>query len=355
MCQKLDILVKWCDKSGMVINEDKTQFMAFTNNADDKLPIILRLHHGRVVVKHCTEYKYLGAIITSDGKATTRMSKHGTSKEKDMNKLTIFLQTNKNAPYAVKKLVVDACFTASLLYGCESWLGIKPDESLKVMYMKAVKMLLGVRQSTANDTCLIESGYPSLEALIRQRQKKFLDKMIDDRKEMTDDPLMFCLKLTEQDNPHMQKYIKDLLSEPDDIIEKDLSVIKTRVMASTQTKAVTYRTFNPELSVHSIYGTNTEDIVEDDLRTSFTRLRLSSHRLRIETGRWSRIAPEDRVCQCGEDVQSEEHVLCRCPLSQEIRRSYGFETIDFHSFMTSPKTKQQLAMVNKILNIYKDL
>jgi hypothetical protein len=221
--------------------------------------------------------------------------------------------------------------------------------------MKAVKMLLGVRHSTANDTCLIESGYPSLEALIRQRQKRFLEKMIEDRKEMTDDPLMFCLKLTEQDNPHMQKYIEDLLNEPEDIIEKDLSAIKARVIASTQTKAVTYRAFNPELSVHDIYAANTEDIVEDDLRTAFTRLRLSSHRLRIETGRWSRIAPENRICQCGEDVQSEEHVLCRCPLSEEIRRSYGCETIDFYNFMTSPKTKQQLAMINKILNVYKDL
>ena len=123
----------------------------------------------------------------------------------------------------------------------------------------------------------------------------------------------------------MQRYIKDLLDEPDGIIESDLP-IKTRVLASTRTKAVTYRSFNPDLLVHSIYTTDNEIIMDDDLRTAFTRFRLSSHRLKIETGRWARIDPENRVCQCGEDVQSEEHVLCQCSLVNEIRKSYGCET-----------------------------
>ena len=31
LCKKLNVLVEWCDKSGMVINEDKTEFMGFCN------------------------------------------------------------------------------------------------------------------------------------------------------------------------------------------------------------------------------------------------------------------------------------------------------------------------------------
>ena len=103
LCEKLNVLAQWCNKSGMVLNEDKTQFMAIGAETCDKVPIVLHLHHGTVYVKHCSEYKYLGAIITSDGKVSTSMAKHSSSKEKDMNKLTIFLQRNKNAPYAVKK------------------------------------------------------------------------------------------------------------------------------------------------------------------------------------------------------------------------------------------------------------
>ena len=185
--------------------------MAFNSSEEDKSAIILQLEHGRVVVEHCNEYKYIGAIITRDGKATSRIAEHTTSKQKDMNKLTIFLQKNKNAPYTVKKVVVDACFTTSLLYECESWPGVKLNGTLKAMYMKAAKMLLGIRQSATNDVCLVEAGFPSLEALVGHRQKKILEKMLEDRKELNNDLLMFSLKITAQDNPYTNKYIKELL------------------------------------------------------------------------------------------------------------------------------------------------
>jgi len=49
----------------------------------------------------------------------------------------------------------------------------------------------------------------------------------------------------------------------------------------------------------------------DQLRA--IRLRLSSHRLPIETGRWSRIPRDQRFCSCGM-VQTEVHLICLCPI-----------------------------------------
>ena len=231
-------------------------------------------------------------------------------------------------------------------------MGVKVSGTLQAMYIKAVKMLLGVRQSTTNDMCLIEAGYPSLQALVHHRQKTFFEKMIAKRGNMTDDPLIFSLKMTEQDNPHMHKYINDLIEEPRNILEKDLATIKARVTTSTRTKASQYKSFNPDLASHPVY--TMEEVVDDDLRTAFTRLRVSSHRLRSETGRWTRTDLADRLCQCGLSVQTEEHVLCQCTLVDHIRRSYANEGIDFKDFMTTEKTKQQLAMVNEILNFYEN-
>ena len=99
---------------------------------------------------------------------------------------------------------------------------------------------------------------------------------------------------------------------------------------------------------------NSNIAVDDDLRTAFTRLRLSSHRLRIETGRWSRIDRAERLCQCGLDVQSEQHVLSDCDLVSDIRRSYGFQSIEWREFMVTEKTEQQLLMVKQILKFYED-
>ena len=46
---------------------------------------------------------------------------------------------------------------------------------------------------------------------------------------------------------------------------------------------------------------------------------LKSHYLKVETGRWSRIPRNNRVCACGTSVQTEEHILLTCPLTCTLR------------------------------------
>ena len=55
----------------------------------------------------------------------------------------------------------------------------------------------------------------------------------------------------------------------------------------------------------------------DYLRITFTRFRLSSHRLRIEVGRWSRTPRDQRLCFCGTGVQDEFH-LFQCPRVRDL-------------------------------------
>ena len=61
-----------------------------------------------------------------------------------------------------------------------------------------------------------------------------------------------------------------------------------------------------------------------------SRLRLGSHSLRVETGRWSRTPRENRLCICG-NVQDEIHVLLHCPLTHHLRHEFPsltFQSID---------------------------
>ena len=199
LCQKLEILAKWCNQSGMVINEDKTKYMAF--NSAERRPVLLHTHAGVVTVLHCTEYTYLGCVVTSDGKISTSIAKHVSTRGKAINKLVRFLDKNENAPFIVKKDVVDACFYSSLLYGCEGWLEDKVSPELESLYLKGIKSLLGVRSTTTTDVVLLESGYPSLRAKIKSCQKSFFEKMISDRANMVDDPFMHAIHLTHAKNP----------------------------------------------------------------------------------------------------------------------------------------------------------
>ena len=79
------------------------------------------------------------------------------------------------------------------------------------------------------------------------------------------------------------------------------------------------------MTVSAMYVGKVLSIPDRD-RVFATRLILSSHKLAIETGRWSHIPREDRLCPCGL-IQTEEYVICHCPLSDHIRSQFG--TVSF--------------------------
>ena len=89
-----------------------------------------------------------------------------------------------------------------------------------------------------------------------------------------------------------------------------------RLNMSNRSKFIVYRNINPSYSVHSVYCSRNSLLIPEVYRISFSRLRLSSHRLRIETGRWSRIPRDRRLCPCGQ-IQDEEHVLAHCQITQD--------------------------------------
>jgi len=57
-------------------------------------------------------------------------------------------------------------------------------------------------------------------------------------------------------------------------------------------------------------------------REPITRLRLSSHRLHIETGRWSNTPREDRKCTLCNKLEDEFHLLFECKAYDDIRVKY---------------------------------
>ena len=97
--------------------------------------------------------------------------------------------------------------------------------------------------------------------------------------------------------------------------------LKERFVEETGTKASKYKKINPTLSVHQIY--TSKEYISERARLSFTKFRLSSHNLKVDTGRWARVNHEDRLCECGGAVQDEHHVLFDCPKSDEARRRFG--------------------------------
>ena len=106
---------------------------------------------------------------------------------------------------------------------------------------------------------------------------------------------------------------------------------KRRVTTSEGTKSKIYKTINPELITHPVY--HSRQLTPEAYRISFTRLRLTSHNLRSETGRWSRLPVDRRLCPCG-GIQDEEHIITSCPKTQALRTALSNSPV-FPDFLSN--------------------
>ena len=108
-------------------------------------------------------------------------------------------------------------------------------------------------------------------------------------------------------------------------VSLDLETMKTQMGLETGSKFVMYQQINSDLSAHPMYSTS---VLPEYQRVAATRFRTGSHYLKIETGRWSRIQREDRLCDCvNGGVQDERHVIEDCGHLEQIRQNY--QQLDF--------------------------
>ena len=289
-------------------------------------------------------------LFTADGSTRSSLKEHVIDKQKHLNKLVIFLEKNRDMPFVVKRKVVEACFNAAILYGCESWLDtdLQPIERL---YNAAIKHLLGVRVTIPIDLCLSELGFIPLKALVRHRQQIFFNKIFGEMRDKDEDPLAYALELTRTRNVKLFNYISGV-AQNCSYISAARQALHARISASDRTRYQTYLSLNPGLTVHQVYERQrgTDYYIPEHLRMSFTRMRLSSHRLRIETGRWARISRAQRLCQCGA-VQDEAHVLLSCPVTFHLRQTLG-RIVTFPDVLTNARTVTDFIYIHDVLSLF---
>ena len=210
------------------------------------------------------------------------------------------------------RAVWESALMNSLLYASETWIGAKCSK-LESCFLGSAKALLGVRNQTCNDLVKIELDITSARAKLRATQKKFIASV---SKHNVDTPIKKALRLVHASRSPMAAEITRLISETD-ILGRERMQTRQRIRSSNSSRMVQYLATNPNLIPPRFLNCD----LPEHKRIALTRIRLSSHHLKIETGRWSRIPRDQRLCSCGE-VQTEEHVLCYCDRSSHLRQNY---------------------------------
>ena len=189
---------------------------------------------------------------------------------------------------------------------------------------------------------LLESGMLTLNDMIRTRAKRYMNKKLVDDIDV-DTPLYKIYRLCAVNNTNGYKFINECLNSEQ---REDLNKLRERFITMEEGfKALTYKKINPDLTLHRIYSTS--EYVSEWKRVNFTRFRLSSHNLKIETGRWSRIEREERLCDCGE-VQDELHVIVYCPKSASIRERFNIQETSLNEVMKHPSIVEIISEVTRL-------
>lgn len=142
------------------------------------------------------------------------------------------------------------------------------------------------------------------------------------------EPFHLVYQLCREANTPGFRFLERLSMEDENTNPVEKVADYVRMKAASASKLNTYVTdMNPNMTVHPVYVTKV--FIPDFKRESFTRLRVMSHNLRVEVGRWSRTPREERVCQCNNtSVQTEKHVLIECLLSEPCRDRYPMLKFD---------------------------
>ena len=241
---------------------------------------------------------------------------------------------------------------SSLLYGCESWIGADLKPMIK-LYNWCLKKLLGVRKSTCNDVCYVESGYLPLPDIVKNKQHKFVHIMCQERAQLVDDPLMYVLNLIVNTNTVTGRTVNQMITQ--NVPEPSIAMqnVKDNLANNISSRRVTYMTINPDLEHHYVY--KERHTINETHRLSFTKLRTSGHSLACETGRWNRrgrgrLPLEERICRCGE-IQTESHVVQYCPLTHDIRQQYQFSLLQ-ELFSDNCHPAMACKIIHEILSVY---
>ena len=277
MIRKVEILKDYCTEYGMKVNESKTKFFVLNGTEVDEAP----LNMGNLRVEKCDKYIYLESPFTNDGSVSSAVKAHALIKMPHVLKFVAFVKKNNDIPFMVKKRVFDAALTSSLLYGCESWFGADLKPIVK-LYNWCLKEMLGVRKTTRIDICYVESGYPSLQHLVKNKQHKFFDRMWRERSDLNDDPLTFVIKTVTETNTVTSKLIREFISNGAVSLDEHRQSLINGLQMSESSRRLTYKVMNPHYLVNHVY--NSRQSVNEIHRISFTRFRLSSHSLSCEMG-----------------------------------------------------------------------
>ena len=170
----LNITIEKSEEMGLTLNVKKTECMVISKKAI--IPSCNLQSRGQQI-KLVKKFKYLGYMITSDGKCITEIKKRIATAKDAFQKLSLILK-NRNISMTTKFRVLKTYVWSTLTYGCECWtITSDIEKKIEAAEMWFIRRMLRISwaEKKTNVNVLREGNVQrSLLKTIRKRQMEFL-------------------------------------------------------------------------------------------------------------------------------------------------------------------------------------
>ena len=327
----LKTLEEYCALNHLIINTKKTKCMIF--NKTGRLmsrPFFL----NGVKLEMVREYKYLGFVITPSGEIHTGLKDLRDRALKGFMKMKNDLGPLFNQDILSTLTLIDSLIKPILLYASDFWgcLKLPKNNPIENLHMMMCKQVLGVQKQTTNIGVLLELGRIPLSIWAMKFAVKNWERirlgrgneiLIDGYNNDSEVSWDARIKSALESNGMMNFYINEPVREfpfvykrlfqqlIDNFHETSLESIK-----NDASKLRTYGLIKTEPGMEDYL----KWIKNVNIRSQVTKLRLSNHRLAIETGRHHEVPRDERFCTfCPGHIEDEFHFLFECTALTHLR------------------------------------
>lgn len=329
------------------INTKKTKYMHMSSHPITT-PIMLNDNNLIKAVELNDGYNFLGFKLSYTNDIYELIENNLKSKMFNVAKFYSWLEYNEHTPFFFKIKVLYSCLFASMLYSAEAWGDLtKIEASLKATELKALKSCLGIKSGTSTDLIFIEIDKPDIISIIKDRQYNFKKKIEDSKKEESLMKEIWDLCQI-QETPNLCEYYRNI-SDNNSI--QSINDRKRRIETSEQTMSMRYRSIIGFSYPSTLYNS----CLDDEKRKIITRWRLSSHKLHIETGRYTnpKTVKENRTCRVCDNIEDEHHAIFKCKANRIIRDRFrsklDLSSENIQTFL-NPDTIEKATYLSAFLN-----
>lgn len=371
----LERLYHYCSKWSLKVNLSKTKVIIF--NKAGKLLSNFHFFYNHQEIEITRKYCYLGIVFNCAGTfadAIERLTDQG-------RKALFKLQQKRLQNHVTTALkLFEVLIVPILSYCSEVWAPLysskfSPDNlfqscdkiPIEKLHNKFCRYLLGVHRKSSNAAVRAELGRrPLILDLLARSAKYWLVMSAANNNSLANIAYNDLLFQTSNNinlkSPNWAESIKNMwtLCNLNGVWEnhgtkykhKTLRLLKTSLyqiydnswwslINNDDSKLRTYKTFKFHPSLEN-YILEVPDVQK---RKEFTKLRISSHQLQIELGRYTkpRKTPvENRICKLcnSQEVETEQHFFMSCPLYNSARKSLFENLASFTAFRTLNSTDQ---------------